>query len=57
MRGIVYMAKTSVLQRLFRSTSVQLSLRFALLYALVSAVVFVAAYKLADYETTHWIHE
>lgn len=51
------MAKTSVLQRLFRSTSVQLSLRFALLYALVSAVVFVAAYKLADYETTHWIHE
>lgn len=45
------------MKRLLRSTSVRLSLRFALLYSLVTAMVFAAAYKMADYETTSWVRE
>ncbi|MDE4063181.1 HAMP domain-containing sensor histidine kinase [Phaeobacter gallaeciensis] len=51
------MDKTPLLRRLRRSTSVRLSLRFALLYSLLAALVFAAAYKMAGYETTKWIKE
>lgn len=46
-----------LLSRLRRSTSVRLSLRFALLYSLLTALVFAAAYKMAEYELTKWIEE
>ncbi|MFT6456882.1 ATP-binding protein [Pseudophaeobacter arcticus] len=51
------MNKTPLLNRLRRSTSVRLSLRFALLYSLLTALVFAVAYKMADYEITHWIKD
>ncbi len=45
------------LSRIVRSTSVRLSLRFALLYSVVTALVFAMAYQMADYEITKWIEE
>ena len=43
--------------RFLRSTSVRLSLRFAALYSLVTALVFVMAYTMAKYEVTKWVEE
>lgn len=51
------MNRAPLLRRLRRSTSVRLSLRFALLYSLLAALVFAAAYRMADYETSKWIRE
>ena len=38
-------------------TSVRLSLQFALLYAILSAVIFVGAYWMTDYEVRDWIED
>ncbi|TQS70099.1 HAMP domain-containing histidine kinase [Rhodobacteraceae bacterium] len=43
--------------RLVRSTSARLSLRFAGLYAIVTALVFVLTYAFADREITDWVSE
>lgn len=38
-------------------TSVRLSLQFAFLYAILSAVMFFSAYRMTDYEVRDWITE
>lgn len=49
------MAKTAGILRFLRSTSVRLSLRFAVLYAFITALVLGLTYHFADRELGEWV--
>ena len=51
------MADAGAILRFLRSTSVRLSLRFAGLYALVTALIFGLTYTFAEREVTDWVAE
>lgn len=46
-----------LLRRLRRATALRLSLQFALLYGVLSALIFAGAYALARYEVHEWIDD
>lgn len=51
------MAKAGSIPRFFRSTSARLSLRFAALYAIITALVFGLSYHFADREISEWVSD
>lgn len=51
------MAKAGYTSRFLRSTSARLSLRFATLYAIITALVFGLSYHFADREISEWVSD
>ena len=51
------MDKVGAISRFLRSTSARLSLRFAALYAIITALVFGLTYLFADREITEWVSQ
>lgn len=51
------MARAGYISRFLRSTSARLSLRFAALYAIITALVFGLSYHFADREISEWVSD
>lgn len=51
------MARASGIARFLRSTSARLSLRFATLYAIITALVFGLSFHFADREISEWVSD
>ncbi|WBU59596.1 sensor histidine kinase [Paracoccus albus] len=51
------MARHTGISRFLRSTSARLSLRFAALYAIITALVFGLSYHFADREISEWVSD
>lgn len=51
------MARRAGISRFLRSTSARLSLRFAALYAIITALVFGLSYHFADREISEWVSD
>lgn len=51
------MARADYISRIVRSTSARLSLRFAALYAIITALVFGLSYHFADREIGEWVSD